>query len=210
MDNRTTVLAGVSHDRRTPIARMQLELELLTDSPDREMIEGLRADLEEMNEIITATLQLSKGIADEITKETEVCALIESVLSEHRRQDIKIDYHCGGEIQRDLPVTAFRRVLTNLIDNAVRYGEGKPVTVTCEAEHDRLKIEIIDQGPGIPAEQRAIVLQPFKRLEESRSKCSGGGGLGLAIVDQLCRMNDWRFELDANDRGGTVARLLLP
>jgi two-component system osmolarity sensor histidine kinase EnvZ len=210
MENRTMLLAGISHDLRTPIARMQLELELLEGNPDRELIEGMRADLDEMNEIISASLQLTKGITDEITKRTELCVLIESVVNEYRRRDEEIEFHCKEAPFRDLSVTAFRRVINNLIDNAVRYGRRKPIVVTCELEYNGVKIEVVDQGPGIPEDQRDIVLQPFKRLEESRSRASGGSGLGLAIVDQLCRMNDWRLELDGGERGGTVVRLYLP
>ncbi len=210
MENRTTLLAGISHDLRTPIARMQLALELLEDKPDSELVEGMRADLSEMNEIISATLQLSKGISDEHTRQTEVCALVETLVEEFRRRDAEMTLHCHGRIIRDLPVTAFRRVLNNLFDNALRYGEGKPITVNCRQKQGQVIIEVEDQGPGIPADQRSIVLQPFKRLEDSRSRASGGSGLGLAIVDQLCRMNDWRFELDEAARGGTVARLYLP
>ncbi len=210
MENRTTLLAGISHDLRTPIARMQLELELLEGKPDSELVEGMRADLSEMNEIISATLQLSKGISDEITRQTEVCAQIETLIEEYRRRQADISFHCRGQITRDLPITAFRRVLNNILDNALRYGAGKPVVVTCESVNGQVRIEVTDRGPGIPADQRGIVLQPFKRLEDSRSRASGGSGLGLAIVDQLCRMNDWRFELDEATGGGTVARLHLP
>jgi len=210
MESRTTLLAGISHDLRTPIARMLLELELLQDNPDPQLIDGLRADLEEMNGIISATLQLSKGIADEITRQVDIGELIESVASEHQRRGNAIEWRCGSGILRDLPITALRRVLNNLIDNAVRYGEGRPVTVTCEAVGERVKLEVLDRGPGIPADRRDIVLQPFKRLEDSRSRDSGGSGLGLAIVDQLCRLNDWRFELDERQGGGAVARLWLP
>lgn len=210
MENRTTLLAGISHDLRTPIARIQLELELLEDKPDRALIDGIRADLAEMNGLISATLQLSKGISDEITRQTEICGLLASVTGEYRRRDLPITYRCQGEIVRDLPTTAFRRVLNNLIDNALRYGNGEPVELRCEETSGRVRIEIIDRGPGIPADQRIKVLQPFKRLEDSRSRDSGGSGLGLAIVDQLCRLNDWRFELDEAVGGGTIARLILP
>ncbi|MEJ2456176.1 MAG: ATP-binding protein [Candidatus Thiodiazotropha sp.] len=210
MENRTTLLAGISHDLRTPIARMQLALELLEDNPDSELVEGMRADLSEMNEIISATLQLSKGISDELTRQTEVCAQVETLVEEFRRREAEITLNCHGRIIRDLPVTAFRRVLNNLLDNALRYGEGKTIMVNCAQKNGQVIIEVEDQGPGIPADQRSIVLQPFKRLEDSRSRASGGSGLGLAIVDQLCRMNDWRFELDEAAPGGTVARLYLP
>ncbi len=210
MENRTTLLAGISHDLRTPIARMQLELELLEANQEPELIEGMRADLLEMNEIISATLQLTQGIADENTRRIEICREVEALVIEFQQRETEMDFHCVESVSRDLPVTAFRRVLRNLMDNAVRYGGERPVRVTCGARETEVMIEIVDQGPGIPVDQRALVMQPFKRLEDSRSKASGGSGLGLAIVDQLCRLHAWRFELDEGAQGGTVARLMIP
>ncbi len=210
MENRTTLLAGISHDLRTPIARMQLELELLGDAASREIIEGLRADLTEMDEIISSTLQLSKAISEESMQRVELCETIEAVLKDPGFQSADIQFQFAEAIYRDLPVTAFRRVINNLLENAVRYGQDRPVNIRCREAAGEVKIEVIDQGPGIPEAQREIVLQPFKRLEESRSRSSGGSGLGLAIVDQLCRMNQWRFELDGGEAGGTIARLYLP
>jgi two-component system, OmpR family, osmolarity sensor histidine kinase EnvZ len=209
MENRTVMLAGISHDLRTPIARMHLGLELAADKLDSEQLTGLRDDLNEMNDIISATLQLSKGFSDEVIKQTEVCHQIEGVVHEYQRQNYQVEFQGLSEIYHDLPVIAFRRVLNNLIDNAIRYGMGKPVIVNCQTRSTAVAVSVIDQGPGIPADQREIILQPFKRLEESRSPASGGSGLGLAIVDQLCRMNGWRFELDSGEDGGTIARLWL-
>jgi two-component system osmolarity sensor histidine kinase EnvZ len=209
MENRTTLLAGISHDLRTPIARMQLELELLGDSANHEMIEGLRADLTEMDVIISSTLQLSKAISEESIERVELSSTIESVLKGPGFQSADIHFQFAQAIYRDLPITAFRRVINNLVENAVRYGQGEPVDISCRKEAGQVVIEVIDQGPGIPEAQREIVLQPFKRLEESRNRESGGSGLGLAIVDQLCNMNQWRFELDGGEEGGTIARLFL-
>jgi len=210
LENRTTLLAGISHDLRTPIARMQLELELFEQEPDQKMMAGMRADLDEMNEIITMTLQLSKGIADEVTAQTDLGGVVNEVAEAYQHTGVEIECHCSSEIHYDLPVAAFRRVLHNLIDNAVRYGEEKPVQISCMAVASGGCIGIIEQGPGIPADQRSAVLQPFKRLEGSRNRASGGSGLGLAIVDQLCRLNDWRIDLLESESGGTTARLLLP
>ncbi|MEJ2693499.1 MAG: ATP-binding protein [Candidatus Thiodiazotropha sp.] len=210
MENRTNLLAGISHDLRTPLARMQLELELLTEKPDESMLNEMRDDLAEMDQVITATLQLSKGISDEISKQVELRRLLESLVEDYRRNGEPLTLECVEPFEYDLPVSAFRRVLHNLIDNAIRYGDGKPVTVTGRRVGHGILIEVTDQGPGIPSEMRELVLQPFKRLEDSRSRASGGSGLGLAIVDQLCRMNGWRFELDRALAGGTVARLILP
>jgi two-component system, OmpR family, osmolarity sensor histidine kinase EnvZ len=209
MDNRTVMLAGISHDLRTPIARMQLELELAADKLDDDQLTSLRDDLNEMNDIISATLQLSKGFSDEVVKQTSVCFQVNEVVQEYQRQNYQVEYQGSSEIFHDMPIVAFRRVLSNLIDNAIRYSANKPVKVSCQYIGTEVAVSIIDQGPGIPIDQREIVLQPFKRLEESRNPTSGGSGLGLAIVDQLCRMNGWRFELDDAEVGGTIARVWL-
>ncbi|MCU7845041.1 MAG: HAMP domain-containing protein [Candidatus Thiodiazotropha sp. (ex Monitilora ramsayi)] len=210
MENRTTLLAGISHDLRTPIARMQLELELLEENPDREMVQDMRDDLVEMNEIITATLQLSKGLTQEASQPTDLCREIIELTAEYERHGNEIESECQERLTYNVPLSTFRRVLHNLIDNAIRYSGAKPVRITCITQVDQVCIEVIDQGPGIPVDQRRAVFQPFKRLEGSRNRTSGGSGLGLAIVDQLCRMNDWRVELDQTEAGGTVARLKLP
>ncbi|MET0121950.1 MAG: ATP-binding protein [Candidatus Thiodiazotropha sp. 6PLUC9] len=209
MDNRTVMLAGISHDLRTPIARMQLGLELAADKLDEDQLKGLREDLDEMNGIISATLQLSKGISDEVAKQAEVCHQVVEVVQEYQQQNYQVEFQGLSEIYHDLPIVAFRRVLRPLIDNAIRYGGGKPVKVSCHNIESSVAISVIDQGPGIPVDQRETILQPFKRLEESRSPTSGGSGLGLAIVDQLCRMNGWRLELDDGEDCGTIARLWL-
>ncbi|MET0065000.1 MAG: ATP-binding protein [Candidatus Thiodiazotropha sp.] len=208
MENRTVLLAGISHDLRTPIARMQLELELLSGDDDEELRKGLQEDLREMNQIISATLQLSEGISDEVTEQVELCELLNAILSEYQRQGDAVVLRPCLPVHRDLPVMAFRRVLHNLIDNAIRYSGSQPVWLTCISGADgRLSLTIVDRGPGIPVEQRETILQPFKRLEESRSRTSGGSGLGLAIVDQLCRMNGWRLSFTDAEGGGTEARL---
>ena len=210
MENRTTLLAGISHDLRTPISRMQLELELLEENPDRDMVQDMRDDLAEMNEIITATLQLSKGLTAEASQPADLCREIDELAAEYEKDGNEIDCYCPERITHTVPLSAFRRVLNNLIDNAIRYSDAKPVRITCTTHANQVCIDVIDQGPGIPVDQRRAVFQPFKRLEGSRNRASGGSGLGLAIVDQLCRMNDWRVELDQTEAGGTVARLKLP
>ncbi|MET0052339.1 MAG: ATP-binding protein [Candidatus Thiodiazotropha sp.] len=209
MENRTVLLAGISHDLRTPIARMQLELELLSDEVDESLRSGLREDLLEMNDIITATLQLSQGISDEVTEQVELCELLSSILAEFQRQAEPVTLEACEPQHRDLAVVALRRVLRNLIENALRYSDAQPVRVVCDVTPHGLRISVIDRGPGIPEEQRDTILQPFKRLEESRSRISGGSGLGLAIVDQLCRMNDWRLVFEDAEAGGTVAQLYI-
>ncbi len=209
MENRTVLLAGISHDLRTPIARMQLELELLSGEVDETLRSGLREDLVEMNDIISATLQLSQGITDEATERVELCEFLASILAEFQRQGEVVILEACEPLQRDLSAVALRRVLRNLIENGIRYSGSQPVRVVCEVAPAGVCLSVIDRGPGIPESQRETLLQPFKRLEESRSRASGGSGLGLAIVDQLCHMHDWRLEFQDAEGGGTVARLLI-
>ena len=210
MDNRTTLLAGISHDLRTPIARMQLELELLEENPDPELLEGLRQDLVEMNELITTTLEFSKGLGDQVLEAIELASMLEDIAQDFRRRGAEIELRLPTHVGCTLAMSALRRVINNLLENAIRYGNGQPVTIRCARHGREVQIEIIDRGPGIPAELREEVFQPFKRLEGSRSRASGGSGLGLAIVEQLCRANEWRIELDESQYGGLLVRLILP
>ncbi|MEJ2621772.1 MAG: ATP-binding protein, partial [Candidatus Thiodiazotropha sp.] len=210
MDNRTVLLAGISHDLRTPIARMQLELELLSDTVDEDLRGGMLEDLAEMNEIIATTLELSHGVSNEAYEKVELCELLKSVQAEFQRQGETVILESCQPVYRILPVVAFRRVLRNLLENGIRYSDGQPVRVLCNTEPDGVSLCVIDKGTGIPESQREIILQPFKRLEESRNKASGGSGLGLAIVDQLCRMNNWRLRFEDAEGGGTRVRLTLP
>lgn len=105
---------------------------------------------------------------------------------------------------------AIRRILANLIENGARYGAGKPVTVACRCHADATVIQILDRGPGIPADQAENVFRPFYRLESSRSSATGGSGLGLAIARQLADANGWQIQLLPREGGGTEARLVIP
>jgi two-component system osmolarity sensor histidine kinase EnvZ len=105
---------------------------------------------------------------------------------------------------------ALQRVLTNLLENAVRYGGDKPVGIYCHCEAAAAVIQVLDRGCGIPEQERDKVFQPFHRLEGSRSRRTGGSGLGLAIVRQLCNVHGWDIRLLPRTGGGTEARLRIP
>ena len=207
LENRTTLLAGISHDLRTPIARMQLELELLNGDMDHQLIQDLRENLEEMNDIITTTLELSKGFGDQLSESVDIHIILQAVVNDFTTQGAKITLTGDDICTCNLPVIAFKRVLNNLLDNAVRYSEDKPVEIKYNCHDRHVIIQIIDQGPGIPAEMYNQVFQPFTRLESSRSRSSGGSGLGLAIVAQLCQANSWSIELKDSEYGGITALL---
>jgi two-component system osmolarity sensor histidine kinase EnvZ len=107
-------------------------------------------------------------------------------------------------------ILALRRIMTNLMDNALRYGGGKPIEVRCDCDKDKVVLRVLDQGEGIPSDQQEAVFRPFHRLENSRSRATGGSGLGLAIAKQLSDSNHWQIQLLSREDGGTEARLEIP
>jgi two-component system osmolarity sensor histidine kinase EnvZ len=208
--NRTTLFAGISHDLRTPITRMQLALEMLPDSADPELVRRLRNDLEQMDRLITDTLDLARGLGQEEKEEIDLRELCDALVSDYRSSGNAIDWQPGDCCVCPVDTLALRRIMTNLIDNALRYGGGKPVGMECRCRPDAAIIDILDRGPGVPESEREAVFLPFRRLEASRSRRTGGSGLGLAIAGQLGAVHGWGVELLSRDGGGTIARIRIP
>ena len=211
LTNRTTLLGGISHDLRTPIARLRLALELISTESDPKLLEGMRHDLEEMNHLITRTLELARGMesASRDIETIDLGLLISDLVSSHECQGVKIEWSKPAPCMLQTNPIALNRVLANLLENAIGYGGGQPVSVVLECSAERVIVTLTDHGPGIPEDQLEAVFQPFYRLEGSRSKSTGGSGLGLAIVKQLCDIYGWRVELQSCPRGGLVARLTM-
>ena len=209
MENRTTLLAGISHDLRTPIARMQLELELLDDDADQELIAGLKENLQEMNELISSTLQFSRGLGDQVPERVDIEDLLQEIAEDFQLRGSRVSLLSEEFCICEVSVSAFKRVIHNLLENAIRYSDDKPVDIKIAGCAEQVIVQVIDRGPGIPEGLRQEVFQPFKRLEVSRNRSSGGSGLGLAIVEQLCTANDWLVELKESEYGGTTAQLTL-
>ncbi len=205
--NRTTLLAGISHDLRTPIARLTLAIELLPPDADPELLERMRRDLREMDRLITRTLQLARGLdrRDEKREDLELTSLLAAIAADYPAIDVDLprETPCRATVDPD----AFRRIVTNLIDNALRYGGDAPVELVLQCDAQAAVIDILDRGPGIPEEKLEQVFQPFYRLEASRSNTTGGSGLGLAIVRQLAQAQGWDVTLTPRKDGGLRARL---
>ncbi len=210
LENRTTLLAGISHDLRTPLARMRLELELLRGEGNQELIEGLRHDIAEMEKLISQTLLLAKGLGGEDEANTDINALLSSIVDDFRKAGKDIAFQPAHTCVQRIRTNALKRVLGNLIDNAVSYSGGKAVTVECTRLGGGIDIRVIDRGPGIPPAEQEAIFQPFHRLEDSRNKTTGGSGLGLAIVRQLCQANDWEVDLSSPPDGGSIFQIHLP
>lgn len=207
--NRTTLLAGISHDLRSPLARIRLALGMATEKPDADLLERVMRDVENMNLLIARCLEVGRDFAEQESAEISLCDLLEGVAREHAAS-AEIRGRRGPDCQLRVKPLALRRILSNLVENAVRYSDGQPIDIEYDAFPDSVEIRVLDRGPGIPESEREAVFQPFRRLDPSRSSRTGGSGLGLAIVRQIAQTNGWSVVLDARPEGGTSARVKLP
>ncbi len=206
LTQRTDMLAGVSHDLRTPLTRMRLQLAMMASSSE---IEGLQKDVEEMNKMLEGYLMFARGEGLEETSETDMNSLLLDAIS--GRANIKTVIHYTPP---SLPIAlvkphALKRCLMNLINNAARYGT--QVWVTAYTNKDHLVIAIEDDGPGIPEEKVEEVFKPFFRLDLSRNIATGGVGLGLTIARDIAQSHGGDIILSPSpDHGGLKASLILP
>lgn len=206
---RTTLLAGVSHDLRTPLARMRLALALLEEAPDPVQIQRLERDIETMDQLIGRILDLARGLDREAFQEVSVPTFLQDIVASAAsdRVSLKADTSFAS---LTLPPLALRRIVANLLENALRYAPDGLIEVLAEPTANGIRIGVLDRGPGIPADQLEAVFAPFHRLESSRSPVTGGSGLGLAIVRQLAELYGWEIELCNRAGGGLAAQLIIP
>jgi two-component system osmolarity sensor histidine kinase EnvZ len=210
-ENRTVMIAGISHDLRTPLTRLGIAVEMLDERSSPAIVAGIRRDLEAMNSLIGQFLQFSKGLEDGVPVQVDLWKSIESLAHDLKREGTELRLHrnnppCVYFADR----VALQRVLQNLLKNAVQYGAGKPIDVTLDCSAQGVSIKICDRGPGIPSGLVEKAFRPFHRLETARGNGMGGSGLGLAIARQLAVKHGWTIELLPRDGGGTVARVGLP
>lgn len=202
---RTEMLAGVSHDLRTPLTRMKLELAMLGDSPD---VRDLKADVEEMEGMIDSYLAFARGAQGEDRVTTDVGLLLAEVVSAARRKGADVKLSTDGDLRACLRQQGLKRCMTNLIDNAARYASRAEVSAV--SRNGEIVVTVDDDGPGIPIEQRAEVLQPFVRLDASRNEHTGGMGLGLAIARDTVSSDGGDLRLEDGPLGGLRASVRLP
>lgn len=208
--NRTTLLAGISHDLRSPLARIQLALGMHADDPDQALVEHVLRDVESMNALIGRCLEVSQDFAEKDTLDVDLCDVLREVAIEFALSGAEIRGHRGPDCHLRVRPLALKRILANLVDNAQRYGDGQPIDIEYDIAADHVEIRVLDRGPGIAEDEREKIFRPFYRLERSRSTRTGGSGLGLAIVRQLATANGWTVELTARAGGGTVASVRIP
>ncbi|MBV1904443.1 MAG: HAMP domain-containing histidine kinase [Pseudomonadales bacterium] len=207
LSNRTTLLAGISHDLRTPLARMRIATELLPPEVDIEWRERFERNLGVMDELIGDVLRFARGTGEHAHKVSFRVFFDELIPS--LADGVKLQWNFTDEVMLDLAPGAFRRVMQNLLTNAMQHGAGE-VTVMVYKHSDFIAIHIQDSGQGIPLEYRDKVFQPFFRMDSSRSQKTGGSGLGLAIVYQLCQAHGWDINVSSSPSGGADFVVSLP
>ena len=202
--DRTILLAGISHDLRTPLTRLGLALSLLPPETDAKLLGRMRNDLEEMNDLIAQALDLGKNLGAGERDRIDVAGLVDHLAAGRPQVIWETPAPCMCRVNP----AALRRILTNLIDNALRYSD-VPVEVHLDCGEPP-EISVLDRGSGIPEDQKEAVFRPFYRLEQSRNRRTGGSGLGLAIARQLGIANQCEIRLRDRTGGGTVAFVRLP
>jgi two-component system osmolarity sensor histidine kinase EnvZ len=205
-EDRALILAGVSHDLRTPLARMRLAIEMV--DADRDLKHGMSTDIDDMDRIIGQFLDFARAEGGEKPAPVDLAKLALELAAAYRERGQPIAVEALPTPPTLLRPLAVRRSLTNLLDNAFRYAEGG-VELHTRTVGAQVVCEVLDRGPGIPPEQVERLKQPFQRLETARSG-KGGSGLGLAIVDRIARMHGGRFDLLPREGGGLIARLSVP
>lgn len=204
--DRALILAGVSHDLRTPLSRLRLGLEM--SGADPQLRDGMTADIEEMDRIVNQFLDFARTDGGEPLQSADLAAIAADVAEHFRRHGRSVATDLAAVPELPLQRMAMRRVVLNLVDNALRYGE-KEVGISVRAEERAVVLEVTDRGPGIPAAEVERLKRPFTRLEVARSD-KGGAGLGLAIVERVVRAHHGTLALLPRPGGGLIVEVRLP
>lgn len=205
-EERTLLLAGVSHDLRTPLSRIRLALEMLDG--DAALKAGVAEDIADIDGAIGQFLDFARPVdAENVETGSDLDALLRTVVERYVRAGKNVRFTPGAPPPLPLRSQAMQRLVANLVDNALRHG-GDAAEVLTGADAACTWIEVLDRGPGIPATAAERMLQPFTRMDSARS--TSGTGLGLAIVDRIARLHGGRVALLPRDGGGLRARVELP
>ena len=202
---RTEMLAGVSHDLRTPLTRMKLQLALSKEEGNKAMLE----DVQDMENMVNSYLDFARGDMKEISKVVSLNKFLERIITPYRKQKFDLVVQNIPNIKVALKADAIKRCFQNLLDNSFKYGD--KVIIHSYIIDDNMCIEIHDNGPGIPEEKREEVFKPFFRLEESRNKETGGVGLGLAITRDIIGNHGGQIYFESSELlPGLKAIIILP
>jgi two-component system osmolarity sensor histidine kinase EnvZ len=205
IEQRTTMLAGVSHDLRTILTRFKLELALAGDSAE---IEAMKKDVDEMGRMLEAYLAFARGDSGEQSAATDMAEFLEELKADAERHGHRTTVVFHGHPIVTVRPAAFKRCLGNLVSNAARFAQA--ISITGHRDHRWMTISVDDDGPGIPAQLREEVFKPFLRLDDARNQDEGGTGLGLAIARDIARSHGGDITLGESPLGGLRATVRVP
>lgn len=205
IEQRTAMLAGVSHDLRTPLTRMKLQVAMSKNTAEAD---NLRQDIEEMERMIEGYLTFAKGEGNEASEMTDMKPLVERIIANAKRQGYDVQEQISGSLMIRVRPLAIERAIANIVNNACKYA--KHVWVTVHEQSGVIEISVDDDGPGIAKELREEVFRPFYRVEKSRNKKTGGIGLGLSITQDIVHAHGGEVFLEESNRGGLRVVVRLP
>ncbi|HWN51200.1 MAG TPA: ATP-binding protein [Xanthobacteraceae bacterium] len=205
IDQRTTMLAGVSHDLRTVLTRFKLALALIDDSPETD---ALKKDIDEMSRMLEAYLAFARGDSGEPSAPTDMAAFLEELKTDAERHGHRTTVQFHGYPVATVRPDAFKRCLGNLVSNATRFAAA--IAITGHRDHRYMTITVDDDGPGIPPNRRDDVFKPFLRLDDARNQDEAGSGLGLAIARDIARSHGGDVMLGDSPMGGLRASVRIP
>lgn len=203
---RTQMLAGISHDLRTPLTRMKLMVTMMSDSADKE---DFLADIDEMEKMLNGYLAFVRGEGDETAVKVDIKELVSGIVGRFASKHVKIKCFAADNLKEiTAKEQALRRAITNIVANASRYG--KKIEVRVDGDDKKVRVIVDDNGPGIPKDKREEVFRAFYRLENSRNKETGGIGLGLAITKDIITAHGGKIALEDGSLGGLRVIIELP
>ncbi len=205
IEQRTAMLAGVSHDLRTILTRFKLELALIGDSPE---VEAMKKDVDEMGRMLEAYLAFARGDSGEQSAPTDMAAFLDELKTDAERNGHRSSVMFHGHPIVTVRPAAFKRCLGNLVSNAARHASA--ISITGHRDHRWLIVTVDDDGPGIPPHLREEVFKPFLRLDDARNQDEGGTGLGLAIARDIARSHGGDITLSDSPLGGLRATVRVP
>lgn len=206
MAQRTAMLAGVSHDLRTPLTRLKLQVAMLGSSPDAE---AMKSDINDMERMLNAYLDFVRGEGGEAATRTDLAEMIERLAQTLRRAGADITVTFVGDLSVSLRALAFERCLNNIIGNAKKFATSIAVIVR-RVDEETIEVIVDDNGPGISADQLDEVFKPFVRVEKSRNSTTGGVGLGLSIAQDIVHSHGGQIVLESSPMGGLRVIIRLP
>jgi two-component system osmolarity sensor histidine kinase EnvZ len=204
IEQRTVMLAGVSHDLRTMLTRLRLGVAMLPPGDDAE---AMTRDLEDMEAMLEAYMAYARGDPDEGVETVDVPSILSDAAERHGLDGAVITTATSGPASVRVKPNGFKRLVSNLVGNAAKYG--RTVSVMCDVADGWLTLTVDDDGPGIPEAAREAVFRPFVRLDDARNQNRGGAGLGLSIARDVARSHGGDIRIGEGPLGGArvVARL---